>query len=161
MAVRARFERDDVVQYLKRKLELVEKAIVARLTELGERCVAEARSLNTYRDQSGNLRSSIGYVVVRNGSVVRMSGFEQVQPWAGFEGDVSSQGAEQGRALASSLANSLRYSSGYALIVVAGMSYAAYVEAKGYDVLDSAEKLAERELPRMLQRIRSNVKSMR
>lgn len=161
MAVRARFERDDVVQYLKRKLELVEKAIVARLTELGERCVAEARSLNTYRDQSGNLRSSIGYVVVRNGSMVQMSGFEQVQPWAGFEGDVSSQGAEQGRALASSLASSHRFSTGYALIVVAGMSYAAYVEAKGYDVLDSAEKLAERELPRMLQRIRSNVKSMR
>lgn len=161
MAIRARFERRDVERYLKRKLELVEKAIVARLMELGERCVAEARSLNTYRDQSGNLRSSIGYVVVRNGSVVRVSGFEQVQPWAGYEGDARPQGSEQGMALANSLASSHRFSSGYALIVVAGMSYAAYVEAMGYDVLDSAEKLAERELPRMLQRIRSNVKSMR
>lgn len=40
---------------------------------------------------------------------------------------------------------------GVALVVVAGMNYAAYVEAKGYNVLSSAEHLAERELPRMLE----------
>ena len=46
----------------------------------------------------------------------------------------------------------------YALVVVAGMNYAAYVEAKGYNVLSSAEHLAERELPRMLDKLITNIK---
>ena len=44
------------------------------------------------------------------------------------------------------------------IVVVAGMNYAAYVEAKGYNVLASAEHLAERELPRMLEKLISSVK---
>ena len=47
---------------------------------------------------------------------------------------------------------------GVALVVVAGMNYAAYVEAKGYNVLSSAEHLAERELPRMLEKLITNIK---
>ena len=38
------------------------------------------------------------------------------------------------------------------------MNYAAYVEAKGKNVLTSAEHLAERELPRMLEKLISNIK---
>ena len=47
---------------------------------------------------------------------------------------------------------------GVALVVVAGMNYAAYVEARGYNVLSSAEHLAERELPRMLEKLITNIK---
>ena len=36
-----------------------------------------------------------------------------------------------------------KYPKGLVLIVVAGMNYAAYVEAKGYNVLSSAELMAE------------------
>ena len=48
-------------------------------------------------------------------------------------------------------------SKGYALIVVAGMHYAQYVESLNYDVLDSAERLAERILPSLLQQLKSKV----
>ena len=47
---------------------------------------------------------------------------------------------------------------GVALVVVAGMNYAAYVEARGKNVLSSAEHLAERELPRMLEKLITNIK---
>ena len=36
-----------------------------------------------------------------------------------------------------------KYPKGLVLIVVAGKNYAAYVEAKGYNVLSSAELMAE------------------
>jgi len=34
---------------------------------------------------------------------------------------------------------------------VAGMKYAAYVEARNYNVLSSAELLAEKEVPKLLK----------
>jgi len=40
---------------------------------------------------------------------------------------------------------------------VAGMNYAIYLEAKGRDVLTSAEQLAQQELPRMLSELVSNI----
>ena len=46
---------------------------------------------------------------------------------------------------------------GYALIVVAGMHYALYVESRNYDVLDSAERLAEQIVPDMLRQLKSKV----
>ncbi len=43
---------------------------------------------------------------------------------------------------------------GYVLIVVAGMHYAKYVEAMGYNVLTSAQLLAERQAPIILNQLR-------
>ena len=42
---------------------------------------------------------------------------------------------------------------GIVLIVVAGMNYASYVSAKGYDVLDGSELLADKLVPQMLQQL--------
>ena len=47
---------------------------------------------------------------------------------------------------------------GVGLVVVGGMNYGAYVEARGYNVLSSAEHLAQRELPRMLEKLITNIK---
>ncbi|MGV4578106.1 hypothetical protein ACQ1R5_10635 [Ornithobacterium rhinotracheale] len=47
----------------------------------------------------------------------------------------------------------MKYPRGYVLVVVAGMNYALYVESKGYNVLSTAEQLAEREVPRLLNEI--------
>ena len=62
---------------------------------------------------------------------------------AGFEPGGAQEGAEVGKQYAQELA--ANHPTGYALIVVAGMNYAEYVSAKGYDVLDTAE-LKAREL---------------
>ena len=48
------------------------------------------------------------------------------------------------------------YPTGIVLIVVAGMKYAIYVADRGYDVLDSAEDLARREIPKMLEKLGLN-----
>lgn len=155
MAIKQNFSRREIESYLARKRLLIERAIISRLKLLGEKCVAEARSLNTYMDQSGNLRSSIGYVIVKNGAIIHSSNFEQVQPWSSSD-DAALNGGEIGVKYAKKLG--LEHSSGYALVVVAGMSYASYVEAMGKDVLSSAEHLAERELPKMLKQLKANIR---
>lgn len=114
---------------------------------MGEKSVIEAKDRSqelSWYDRSGNLRSSIGYVIVCNGRVLKESGFKQVQQ--------GSAGIKQGRELAIELAS--KYSGGYALIVVAGMNYADKVEAMDNKVvLSSAELYAKQELPGLMEKL--------
>ena len=66
-----------------------------------------------------------------------------------------SQGVRAGEALANRVGKG---TTGVCLVVTAGMNYALYVESKGYNVLSSAEHIAERELPRMLENLISKIK---
>ena len=69
---------------------------------------------------SGNLRSSIGYVVFKDGKPVNIA-FEAVKG-----GHV---GVHEGQRLAQQIGEN--YTDGYTLVVVAGMNYAVHVESKG------------------------------
>lgn len=124
---------------------------VRMLGFLGEKCIIEARNRSqeeSWYDQTGNLRSSIGYVIVMDGKIVTTSDFKQVKN--------GSSGTLEGKSLAKKLASN--YKTGYALIVVAGMHYAAYVEAMDNKVvLTSAELLAKRELPGMMRQLREQI----
>ena len=87
----------------------------------GEEFVNKARLSGNYTDRTGNLRSSVGYIILLDGKVVHRN----------FKGKAA--GKEQGERVAHEV--SLSYPKGYVLIGVAGMNYAAYVEAKGFDVI--------------------------
>lgn len=114
------------------------------LKYVGLECVKEARKNGKYTDQTGNLRSSIGYAILEDGKPVKKSGFERVKATA-----AEAQG--QSEALITRLAAT--YNTGLVLVVVAGMDYAAYVEARGYNVLNSAETLAKTLVPQMLKQL--------
>lgn len=135
------------------RLERIQRAIINILMYAGEEVVKYARDPNRkrYTDRTGNLTSSIGYVVLRDGNPVHISDFQQIagkeKPTAG-----SLTGSKRGRAFLQSLIEQNR--NGLVLIVVAGMPYAAYVEAKGYDVLGSAEDEAETIVKRMIGKLR-------
>jgi hypothetical protein len=62
-------------------------------------------------------------------------------------------GVQEGASLAKRVG--AKYSKGIVLVVTAGMNYAVAVESRGQDVLTSAEILAERELPRMLESLKN------
>lgn len=123
--------------------EQAENAIISILMYVGESCITEARDNGSYMDQTGNLRSSIGYVVVNNGKIVGMKVGEQVKD--GTEG--------KGKAESYMTRLASEHSTGICLIVVAGMNYAVYVEGRGKNVLSSAELLAERMVPQMLEQL--------
>ncbi len=130
-------------RFLEEEMERLKNAIVYNLCAVGELVLNAARQTNSYKDQTGNLRSSIGYVVAVDGEIVQMSSFDVVK-----EGG---EGAKGGKAYAMQLVRD--FPKGIVLIIVAGMNYASYVSAKGYDVLDSSELLADKLVPQMLGKL--------
>ena len=116
--------------FLDRALALAKRRAIRALKSVGEESVAEAVSSGNYTDRTGNLRSSIGYVVADEGEVVEEGGFRNLG---------GAEGPGVGREKAYRLALE---STGLCLILVAGMDYAQYVADKGYNVLDSAMILA-------------------
>lgn len=136
---------EDINNAIEERVERFKQMLVRELCICGEKCVNYARNTalkgKDYQDQTGNLRSSTGYIVVADGAVVQISSFDSVKD--------GNNGARSGRDYALQLAED--FSDGIALIVVAGMKYAAYVANKGYDVLDTAEIQAERIIAQLIK----------
>lgn len=143
MAIKRITPEKQIMQYMQDELNAYERVIIRRLAYCGDECVTQAREFGSYQDQTGNLRSSTGYVIVKNGQIISGSGFSSVSG--------GSEGTQVGPTFARQLAS--EFPRGIVLIVVAGMNYAAYVEAKGYDVLTSSEILANRIVPKMLNKL--------
>jgi hypothetical protein len=129
-------------QALAEYMQRINTVVMRNLRYLGEQCVTEARKHHSYKDQTGNLTSSIGYVIAVNGRVVSRSQFNPIA-------STSMEGSKEGLEYAMEVAR--QFPRDVVLIVVAGRSYAKYVAAKGYNVLDSAEQLARREAKTILQ----------
>ncbi|MCC8153703.1 MAG: hypothetical protein LIP01_05480 [Tannerellaceae bacterium] len=144
MPIRRTTSPKNIDKYIKQEIKRREKVIINIFRYVGERCVIEGRTNGNYTDRTGNLRSSIGYVIVKDGRIVHTSSFPQLKD--------GTDGMVQGEKYAKSLAK--QYSKGIVLIVVAGMKYAAFVEAlENFNVLSSAELLAKRLLPKMLKEL--------
>lgn len=152
MAIRPNFTRDDVKRAFDRFLAVVKKKQIVRLQKLGEMCLIEARNNKGYMMQTGALLSSTGYMIFDDGVALHT----QFDAASGAESNAAQEGIKAGESLAEKVGKKTK---GVALVVVAGMNYAMYVEAKGYNVLTSAEHLAQRELPRMLEKLVSNIKA--
>ena len=151
MGVEAQFTTEVVRERFEAFLQEIVRQQVEALQQLGEMCVAHARSIpkeQGFEDQTGNLRSSIGYVVFVDGVAVH-SLYEEVKG--------GSIGAKTGEALAHKVGQGTQ---GVCLVVTAGMNYALHVESRGRDVIASAEQLAERELSRMIEQLISDIKSI-
>lgn len=133
----------EIDRFIEAEVERLKNALVYNLCAVGEQVLNAARLTNSYKDQTGNLRSSIGYVVAVDGEIVQMSSFDVVKG--------GGEGAKGGKAYAMQLVRD--FPKGIVLIVVAGMNYASYVSAKGYDVLDSSELLADKLVPQMLGKL--------
>lgn len=112
--------------------------IIFRFEQIGEEAVKIARDMGSYHDITGNLRSSIGYMILNDGKVVKRG---EPEKFAGSSGD-GAKGAAEGQRLLNTL--KAKFPWGIVLIICAGMEYAAFVEnVKHKDVLTSAEHLAE------------------
>lgn len=116
------------------------------LNYLGLLCIKRIRDRSgdeSWYDQTGNLRSSIGYAIYSYGRKQIESAFDSVLG--------SSEGSEKGRKMVADLAS--KYSDTYALVVVAAMEYADYVETiDSKDVLASTEIYAKSEVNRYLEK---------
>lgn len=122
--------------------------IIFRFEQIGEEAVKIARKNGSYHDVTGNLRSSIGYIILNDGKVVKQGAPER---YAGSQGD-GAKGQAEGQALLQKL--KAKFPWGLVLIICAGMEYAAFVEnVRHKDVLTSAEHLAESLMKKLLGKV--------
>lgn len=136
--------KESFYRYVIEHQERARETVITLLNTVGLQCVEEARSHPKYKDRTGNLRSSIGYVVLEDGVTIRKSGFDKVLSTA-------TEAQSKSNALIARLAAT--YNKGLVLVVVAGMNYATYVESKGLNVLNSAKTLGKTLVPRMLKEL--------
>jgi hypothetical protein len=144
MALTPKFSRNDLRHYMLKRLSGFETAIQDMFKQIGEEFVRDARSTNTFKDQTRNLRGSIGYIILKDGR----------QIFGNFHGTTV------GKSEAEKLLHEIKeeYPRGFVLIVVAGMSYAAAVEAKGFDVITGSGSIAEQSLKRAIAKLKLKIK---
>lgn len=145
MSIRMTTPMSQVTQIMKEIQAIMKDEMEQSLSFLGEQCVARIRDRSfeeSWIDHTGNLRSSIGYSIYDHGRTVIESAFPVVRQ--------GSEGQSEGKKYVSELAE--KYAKVYALVVVAAMSYAEYVEAiDGKDVLASTEIWAKSKVESYLE----------
>lgn len=146
MGIKADFSPIDVLDLFNAIPDIVSEEIIRALSYLGEQCIARIRDRSakeSWYDQTGNLRSSVGYAVYQDGNISVESSFNQVKN--------GSQGIKEGKKAIIELA--AKYAGNkFTLVILAGMEYAEYVEAmENKDVLASTELWARGEVDRYLQ----------
>lgn len=136
----------EVDRILYKSFEILKNEITKCLVKLGDECIAKIRDRSkeeSWIDRTGNLRSSIGYAVYDYGIKQIESAFQIVRN--------GNEGSSEGKKMISQLGS--EYSNAYALVVVAGMNYASYVEAlENKDVLASTELWAKSIVDARLER---------
>lgn len=147
MALKGKFDQAAFEKRVQEAFERHRQNVIEALIWMGGECVKDAKSNGSYTDRTGNLRNSIGYVIFENGAILHEY-FEKTT-----EGTEPSNEnpINTGRNLAVEVGSDYE---GMALVVVAGMKYAMYVETRGYNVLTSAEYLANNELPKLFEALR-------
>ncbi|HEV8079558.1 MAG TPA: hypothetical protein VGP43_02515 [Chitinophagaceae bacterium] len=166
--LKAIFTPVEIENLLKQKVAEIENEIIDRLIFIGETFVNNARNktfdqnyidaINSlayakgerraiieeatpgFKDHTQNLRSSIGYLILKNGEPV----------FNAFEGG-SPEGKAIGLRIATEASKKFGHTKGIVLIVVAGMSYSSYVESKGYDVITGSSIIAENDLRKAIK----------
>lgn len=111
----------------------IEIETIKHLSKVLERGVELVRNKITngkaYDDHTGNLRSSTGFIIYKDGKIVHKSFKESPV------GTDRATGVKEGLKVA---LDELRASTGWGVILVSGMEYSSWVESKGYDVLRGA-----------------------
>ena len=116
--------------------EEIEERIIRILARVGEEFVKAAREMSKsqggFSDVTGNLRSSIGYFILKDGEIINRRIY------------LSNVGTDRKKGIETSmkLVQQLPEFIGYRLVGIAGMNYASHVESKGYNVISIQKELA-------------------
>jgi len=133
---------DEIDREIAEEIRKSERDIIKKLSYIGESAITDARVNGDYIDQTGNLRSSIGYIILQDGKTL-LENFRESD-----RGTDKKTGVRKGMEFIQDLIK--KYNKDFVLVVVAGMDYAVYVEALGRNVLSSSKLLAESLSDRLL-----------
>ena len=139
MGIKANFDIDKIFRGIEENLRpLIFQAVTEAFDLACLEVVTQAKSLNTYQDQTNLLRSSIGYQIYSNGELIK----DNFEAAGTGDGTGANQGIQRGKAMAKQA--SLNYPDDIVGVIVAGADYAIYVESKGFDVLSGPASQLQR-----------------
>lgn len=132
---------------------------ISWLKVLGERVVKYARQNGNYTDQTANNRNSIGYIIIQSNRAVYDSFVGSTTPRNDPRGEANAERAHQlGLNYAKEVGATLGGYKTY-LVWVAGMEYARYVEAKGYDVIQGSGDWVEANAQKLIDEFKRYLKA--
>jgi hypothetical protein len=165
MAITPTFRMADIDKFIENKFQRIDQAIISRFQFIGEAFVKNARENGEYKDQTGNLRNSIGYIILKDGVEIK-SNFKKSATVVALTKNGkqktttgATDGLNKGMAYARELGQ--KHLKGYCLIVVAGMEYAMAVEARGKDVLTASGITAKNDLKRAIESLKNKINLMK
>lgn len=148
--LKAKFGKDYIRKELAKQRQAILSDLVMVTARVGEKFISDARNslrIDTgafphgdYTDRTGNLRSSIGYAVLVDSEVIVSKIPEN----------------NEGRAAFINIIASLPYARGLVFVGMAGMEYASYLEAMGYNVISSQWDVATVDLSNDLKRFEAS-----
>lgn len=112
----------------------IEAEVVKHLSAVLHRAIELVRTKmldKAYEDHTGNLNSSTGFIIYKDGRVVHQD----------FR--LSDKGTDRQTGLQTGLneaLSELRETSGWGVVMVSGMEYASWVQSRGYEVVLGAAK---------------------
>ena len=115
----AKFDIDKLFAGVYEAVDIITATVVDAMQMACLEVTQNAKLLNTYKDRTHLLRSSIGFVIYNHGEKVAES--------------FGSTGGEKGKRMAEEAA--AQYPNDIVAVIVAAADYALYVESKGYDVI--------------------------
>lgn len=128
----------------------IDRATLETLIKVSSRAIeiartrAAAEEMKVYENHTGNLESSTGFIITRDGKVVHRD-FKLAS-----EGTDKSTGMQTGLSAAMGV---LREKKGWGIVLIAGMEYASWVEGKGFDVLSGGMRNFEQFLDQAFREI--------
>lgn len=152
-----KFTKAQIEAIVRKRVVAIHQAYLERLQAIGEAFVRNARESGDYKDRTGNLRNSIGYVIMKDGKQL-FTNFQATAKGDGSENKTGKDGLAVGQEKALEISG--RYPQGYVLICVAGMNYAAAVESKGFDVISASSIIAKQSLVKAIEEIHITLKSL-
>lgn len=154
MGLKANFTQKDIDRYLAAQQNKLADKICNRMKFVGEKFIGYARVRTegkaNYDDHTRNLRGSTGYIILQNGHIV----FES------FPG-ANNAGVQAARSIGAKIVAMKSKANSFVFIGIAGMHYAAYVEAKGKDVISASSQLAAEDLKKSMKELQAQVNAGR
>ena len=146
MGIMMKTSQQEIGRMTQQQLQAIEDGIIRRLEKVAYDFVTDARdqvkidtgafgairkaephlSAGKYLPDTGNLQSSIGFFILKDGVVISRN-FGSETEWA---------------AAGMAVLTRVETLGGYQLIGVAGMDYASYLESKGFNVITSQSVIA-------------------
>lgn len=135
----------NVIRAIQNQVAKADDMTLQVLKYAGETFVKNARENREFRDDTGNLQSSIGYVIVKDKKIV----FKALR---GIGKSPTKKGQDAAERLAKEIMINLP--TGWALIGVAGMEYGIYVEARGIDVITGSVPATQKLLKEVFKELK-------